>query len=63
MSSEISLNEEELKALKEKLQNQKSNLPEDEVNLIEAILRRADEAKSLENIRDPSWYFGWTYRF
>ncbi|HBC3953252.1 TPA: hypothetical protein KD883_002165 [Vibrio parahaemolyticus] len=63
MAMEISLNEDELKALQEKLQNQKATLPENEVNLIEAILKKADEAKKSENIRDAGWYFSWTYRF
>ncbi|ELN6906693.1 hypothetical protein RZY46_003111 [Vibrio alginolyticus] len=63
MAMEISLNEDELKALQEKLQNQKATLPENEVNLIEAILKKADEEKKSENIRDAGWYFSWTYRF
>lgn len=63
MAMNINLNEDELKSLKEKLNNQKSNLPENEIILIEAILKKADEAKALENSREPGWFFGWTYEF
>nr|WP_324259059.1 hypothetical protein [Cellvibrio fontiphilus] len=63
MATEISLTESEIDALEKKLNIEKLKLPESEVTLIEAILKRAKEAKDLENIRDPGWYFGWTYRF
>jgi hypothetical protein len=70
MSREISLTEQEIDQVRQRLSNYRESLADDESQLLQLLLNRVDaeaEAqKSLLNpglLDSPGWLFSWTYRF
>lgn len=61
---ELQLTEEDIGRIKEKLSGERKQLQEDEVELLEALLKKVD-ADNNKNIREePGWIFNvWSYRF
>lgn len=61
--SEISIDQKELEVLEKKIAAEKANLSDEDANFLESLIKKANAAKALENVRDVGWFFKWTYRF
>lgn len=61
--NEITLTDEQLSRLEEKLLDERDSLEPDELKLIELLVKRARTTKANTLTTSPGWLFTWTYRF
>ena len=63
MPASIKLTEKEIADIEKKLSEQRASMRADEVQLLEALVRRANAEKPAEAARGGGWYFTWSYHF
>jgi hypothetical protein len=62
MAKDITLTGAEIEGIEKKLKDKRATMKADEVQLLEALVRRANSEKPKgEGTRD--WQFSWTYHF
>ena len=61
MAREISLNEQEMTALRGDLDS--GQLTGDEKVIAQIVVDKANAEQRSAKLSDPGWYFSWTYRF
>jgi len=60
--AEITLTADEITRLENKLEAERSTMPDDEASMIKGILGMAKDAQQAQTTSDPNWIFGWTYK-
>lgn len=62
MAREIEITEEDLTAMQQKLQEERSTMSDEDVALLEALVAKAQAERGVRP-SEAGWYFRWTYRF
>jgi hypothetical protein len=63
MAQPITLSESDVAEIEKKLTEKRATMPADEVQLLEALVRRANAEKPAAAARGPTWGFSWSYHF
>ena len=63
MARKITLTENEINELAQKLRAQKDKLPADEAQMLEILVRRAKHELKNTETHGIDWFFSWTYEF
>ncbi|EKU97746.1 hypothetical protein Lepto7375DRAFT_6983 [Leptolyngbya sp. PCC 7375] len=70
MSREVSLTEQEIEQVRQRLSGYRQSLDDDEAQLLQLLLNKVDaEAEAQKSslspglLSSPGWVFSWTYRF
>lgn len=63
MAREIEITDDDIKAIKKKLDGEKKGMSPEEVDLLGALVAKAESERGKTPTSDAGWYFRWTYRF